>query len=92
VLIHNAVSVSCYAAAAVQLFYAFVQENKIFLCLELANGGELFVQLQRQPAHRFPFNVAAFYIAEATRLPQTCPSVSLGGRILLGDILSYTLM
>jgi len=48
----------------VQLFYGFVQENKIFLVLELANGGELFVHLQRQPARRFPFPVAAFYMAE----------------------------
>jgi len=48
----------------VQLYYAFVQENKIFLCLELANGGELFVQLQRQRQKRFNIEVAAFYIAE----------------------------
>merc|ERR1711959_535988 len=48
----------------VQLYYAFVQQNKIFLCLELANGGELFLQLQRQPKKRFPPAVAAFYIAE----------------------------
>jgi len=48
----------------VQLFFSFVEENKIFLVLELANGGELFIHLQRQKGKRFPHHVATFYIAE----------------------------
>jgi len=47
-----------------QMYYSFVQENKICLVLELANGGELFLQLQRQPYKRFDFSTACFYIAE----------------------------
>lgn len=46
----------------VKLFYAFQDEEKLYLILEYAQGGELFTQLAK--ARMFPEPVAVFYMAE----------------------------
>ncbi|KAI1001867.1 Serine/threonine-protein kinase [Podosphaera aphanis] len=46
----------------VKLFYAFQDEEKLYLILEYAQGGELFTHLMQ--AHMFSEPVAAFYMAE----------------------------
>merc|ERR1711865_933681 len=48
----------------VHLHYAFHKGRKIFLCIDLCNGGELYLHLSRQPANRFHPVVAGFYIGE----------------------------
>eukprot|EP00656_Telonema_subtile_P017255 TRINITY_DN19229_c0_g1_i1.p1 TRINITY_DN19229_c0_g1~~TRINITY_DN19229_c0_g1_i1.p1 ORF type:complete len:396 (+),score=95.27 TRINITY_DN19229_c0_g1_i1:627-1814(+) len=48
----------------VHLHYAFHKGHKIYLCLDLCNGGELFVHLGRQPGKRFHPVVGGFYIGE----------------------------
>lgn len=46
----------------VKLFYAFQDEEKLYLILEYAQGGELFTHLSR--VRMFSEPVAAFYLAE----------------------------
>ncbi|KHJ34103.1 putative serine threonine-protein kinase psk1 [Erysiphe necator] len=46
----------------VKLFYAFQDDEKLYLILEYAQGGELFTQLAK--ARMFPEPVAVFYLAE----------------------------
>jgi len=48
----------------VHLHYAFHKGHKIYLCLDLCHGGELYFHLKRQPASRFHPVVAGFYIGE----------------------------
>ncbi|RKF58224.1 Serine/threonine-protein kinase psk1 [Erysiphe neolycopersici] len=46
----------------VKLFYAFQDDERLYLILEYAQGGELFTQLTK--ARMFPEPVAVFYMAE----------------------------
>ncbi|POS83381.1 hypothetical protein EPUL_005340 [Erysiphe pulchra] len=46
----------------VKLFYAFQDDEKLYLILEYAQGGELFTHLAK--ARMFPEPVAVFYMAE----------------------------
>ncbi|KAJ1910975.1 Serine/threonine-protein kinase Sgk2, partial [Mycoemilia scoparia] len=48
----------------VGLHYAFQTRDKLYLCINYINGGELFFHLQRE--RRFPENRARFYAAEIT--------------------------
>jgi len=48
----------------VKLYYSFQTQDKLYMCLEYVNGGELFYHLKR--ARRFPENLAMFYAAEVT--------------------------
>ncbi|GCA65265.1 hypothetical protein KIPB_016711, partial [Kipferlia bialata] len=44
------------------LNYSFQTKAKVYMVMDLANGGELFFHLRK--AQRFPEDVARFYIAE----------------------------
>ncbi|KAL0485534.1 serine/threonine-protein kinase [Acrasis kona] len=46
----------------VKLHYSFQTQDKLYMCLEYVDGGELFYHLKR--ARRFPENLACFYAAE----------------------------
>ena len=46
----------------VKLYYAFQDQEKLYLILEYAQGGELFTHLAAE--HMFPEGTAAFYMAE----------------------------
>ena len=46
----------------VNLYYAFQDQEKLYLILEYAQGGELFTHLAAE--HMFPEETAAFYMAE----------------------------
>ncbi|MCJ1330285.1 serine/threonine protein kinase psk1 [Thelotrema lepadinum] len=46
----------------VKLYYAFQDQEKLYLILEYAQGGELFTHLAAE--HMFPEDTASFYMAE----------------------------
>ena len=46
----------------VKMYASFQTSDKLFMCLEFVNGGEMFYHLKK--ARRFPDELACFYAAE----------------------------
>jgi serine/threonine protein kinase len=48
----------------VQLLYKFEDKQSVYLCMELARHGDLYMNLRQMPHNRFDVEIGRFYSAE----------------------------